>query len=300
MPTACAAGICSAISLPTSRGRSAARAGERARDLLGLDDEALALAVAPTDHRQRAAAAARRAEEGGAWPGGWSTCAHRAGLPPGLAALGPAGPRALSGTGDRELITALDPERAVTIVGARRAGAYGREVAFELGRTLAAAGIVVVSGMAIGIDCAAHEGALAGGGPTVAVLGPGAERAYPRSARGLYERIRGNGAVVSELPPGTPTFRWMFPARNRLMAALRRRHRRRRGGGAVGIADHRRDGGRSRPHSRRGPRPGQLVALERNEQAAGRRGGGDPRCPRRPRPAARPGCLDRRRRAGRR
>ena len=197
-----------------------ARAGERARDLLGLDDEALALAVAPTDHRQRAAAAARRAEEGGAWPGGWSTCTHRAGLPPGQAALGPAGPRALWGTGDRELITALDPERAVTIVGARRAGAYGREVAFELGRTLAAAGIVVVSGMAMGIDSAAHEGALAGGGPTVAVLGPGAERAYPRSARGLYGRIRGNGAVVSELPAGTPTFRWMFPARNRLMAAF--------------------------------------------------------------------------------
>ena len=197
-----------------------ARAGERARDLLGLDDESLALAVAPTDHRQRTAAAARRAEEGGAWPGGWCTCAHRAGLPPGLAALGPAGPRALWGTGDRELITTLDPERAVTIVGARRAGAYGREVAYELGRTLAAAGIVVVSGMAMGIDSAAHEGALAGGGPTVAVLGPGAERAYPRSARGLYGRIRGNGAVVSELPAGTPTFRWMFPARNRLMAAF--------------------------------------------------------------------------------
>ena len=108
----------------------------------------------------------------------------------------------------------------MTIVGARRAGAYGREVAYELGRTLAAAGIVVVSGMAMGIDSAAHEGALAGGGPTVAVLGPGAERAYPRSARGLYGRIRGNGAVVSELPAGTPTFRWMFPARNRLMAAF--------------------------------------------------------------------------------
>jgi DNA processing protein len=108
----------------------------------------------------------------------------------------------------------------VTIVGARRAGAYGREVAFELGRTLAAAGIVVVSGMAMGIDSAAHEGALAGGGPTLAVLGPGADRAYPRSAHGLYGRVRGNGAVVSELPAGTPTFRWMFPARNRLMAAL--------------------------------------------------------------------------------
>ena len=90
----------------------------------------------------------------------------------------------------------------MTIVGSRRCGAYGREVAHELARELAAAGIVVVSGLALGIDSAAHEGALAGGGTTIAVLGPGADRAYPRSADGLYRRICASGAVVSELAPG--------------------------------------------------------------------------------------------------
>ena len=84
------------------------------------------------------------------------------------------------------------------------------------------------------------------------------------------------------------------------MAALARRHRRRRGGGAVGLADHRRDGDRMRPHGRRRARPGQLVALERDEPAARRRRGGDPRCPRRPRPAARARAPRARRRAGRR
>jgi len=108
----------------------------------------------------------------------------------------------------------------VTIVGSRRAGAYGREVAAQMARLLAASGIDVISGMALGVDSAAHEGAVAGGGRTVAILGAGAERPYPRSRRHLYERIRAGGLVLSELPPGSPTFRWMFPARNRLMAAL--------------------------------------------------------------------------------
>lgn len=195
------------------------RAGERARDLLALDDERLAAAVAPGEpmRRLRAAEAAAREPDAGA---GWSVCAHSPGLPAGLVALGAAAPRALYGFGEIGLLSGLDPGRAVTIVGARRCGAYGREVAFELGRSLAAAGIVVVSGMALGVDSAAHEGALAGDGPTLAVLGPGADRAYPRSAQRLYARIRSTGAVVSELPAGTPTFRWTFPARNRLMAAL--------------------------------------------------------------------------------
>ncbi|MEZ5075776.1 MAG: DNA-processing protein DprA [Solirubrobacterales bacterium] len=195
------------------------RAGERARDLLALDDERLAAAVAPGESmlRLRAAEAAVREPDAGA---GWSTCAHSSGLPAGFDALGAAAPRALYGVGESGLLTALEPERAVTIVGARRCGAYGREVAFELGRSLAAAGMVVVSGMALGVDSAAHEGALAGGGSTLAVLGPGADRAYPRSAQRLYARIRSTGAVISELPAATPTFRWTFPARNRLMAAL--------------------------------------------------------------------------------
>jgi DNA processing protein len=221
-----------------------ARAGERARDLLALSDEELAAAVTPGDWRRRlaeatdaAALAAQGPAAGGvpcdgrltdarlidgessAGPSGWSACAHTP-LPEALAVLGAARPRALFGRGDRNLLATIEPERAVTIVGARRAGAYGREVAFELGRALAGAGIVVVSGLALGIDAAAHEGALAGGGTTLAVLGPGAERAYPRSAHSLYRRVLAAGAAISELPGTPPTFRWMFPARNRLMAAL--------------------------------------------------------------------------------
>lgn len=217
------------------------RAGARARDLLALSDERLAAAIAPSDrhrHLREATAAAATATAGerggGRWAGpeaqqrggpprprggGWSICAHSP-LPEALDVLAASRPRALFGRGDRDLLAAIEPERSVTIVGARRAGAYGREVAFELGRALAAAGIIVVSGLALGIDAAAHEGALAGGGATLAVLGPGVERAYPRSADGLYRRVLASGAAISELAGTPPTFRWMFPSRNRLMAAI--------------------------------------------------------------------------------
>lgn len=202
-----------------------ARTGARARDILALGDIELAQAVAPADaarHLQRVralatdSAFAQRMEELGCW----SACLHVGGLPEALGSLGASSPRALYGVGDRRLVSEIGADRSVTIVGSRRAGSYGREVAFELARLLAASGIVVISGLALGIDSAAHEGALAGGGRTVAILGPGAERPYPRSAGSLYARIRSRGAVISELPPGSPTFRWMFPARNRLMAAL--------------------------------------------------------------------------------
>jgi DNA processing protein len=113
-----------------------------------------------------------------------------------------------------------EPAQAVAVVGARAASPYGIEVARGLGRGLAAAGLTVVSGMARGIDSAAHWGALEVGGTTIAVLAGGAERPYPASARGLHARIRNRGAVVSELPPGTGNRRWMFPARNRLIAGL--------------------------------------------------------------------------------
>jgi DNA processing protein len=106
------------------------------------------------------------------------------------------------------------------VVGTRRASSYGLEVATALGRGLAAAGVTVVSGLALGIDAAAHRGALDAAGPTVAVLGCGADVAYPRTNRALYARIRENGAVVSELPPGARPARWTFPARNRIMAGI--------------------------------------------------------------------------------
>jgi DNA processing protein len=108
----------------------------------------------------------------------------------------------------------------VAIVGARRATPYGLEQARGLGRGLAAAGLTVVSGMALGVDAAAHVGALECEGMTLAVLACGPERAYPASKRRLHARIAACGAVVAELPPGAPPRRWCFPARNRIIAAL--------------------------------------------------------------------------------
>lgn len=117
-------------------------------------------------------------------------------------------------------VTELLEEPAVAVVGARKASPYGLEVAEEMGRGLSAAGVTVVSGLALGIDGASHRGALAGGGRAIAVLGCGADVPYPSRHRDLYRRVRAEGAVVSELPPGTPPFKWSFPARNRIMAAL--------------------------------------------------------------------------------
>ena len=116
---------------------------------------------------------------------------------------------------------ALHPAAAVAVVGARRASAYGLEVARSLGRGLAACGVQVVSGMALGIDSAGHAGALeAGAAPSVAVLAGAAERPYPARHRLLHRRIAERGAVVSEMPPGFGGYRWCFPARNRIIAAL--------------------------------------------------------------------------------
>ncbi len=109
---------------------------------------------------------------------------------------------------------------AVSIVGTRRASADGVEVARALGRGLGAAGVTVVSGMALGVDSAAHAGSLDLDAPTVAVLAGGADVPYPASKRSLYRRILARGCVVSELPPGFEPFRWCFPARNRIIAAL--------------------------------------------------------------------------------
>jgi DNA processing protein len=113
-----------------------------------------------------------------------------------------------------------DDDKAVAIVGSRSASDYGRRVARDLSRGLAALGFTVVSGMARGIDGAAHESALQAGGRTVAVLGSGVERPYPPEHEGLYRRISENGAVVSELPIGTRPMAFNFPARNRLISGL--------------------------------------------------------------------------------
>ena len=113
----------------------------------------------------------------------------------------------------------LDAPR-VAIIGTRRCSASGREVARELGRALADAGVCVVSGLAYGIDGAAHGGALQGTAAPVAVVGTGLDVIYPPQHRDLWRAVAAKGAVVSEYAPGTPPERWRFPARNRIIAAL--------------------------------------------------------------------------------
>lgn len=115
---------------------------------------------------------------------------------------------------------APDPTRAVAVVGARRCTELGREIAVSIGRALALARIVVVSGAARGIDAAAHEGALGPSGTTLAVMGCGIDAVYPAGSRDLVRRIGATGTVLSEYPPGTPPVQRNFPARNRIVAGL--------------------------------------------------------------------------------
>ena len=127
-------------------------------------------------------------------------------------------PPALFVRGEADL--ALLSEPAVAVVGARSCSAYGRSVARSLARELAAAGLVVVSGMARGVDGEAHRGALDAGGRTVAVLGCGIDRDYPAAHAELARRICERGLVVSEYEEGVEPAPWRFPARNRIIAGL--------------------------------------------------------------------------------
>lgn len=182
--------------------------------LLGLpEDELLAVAGGPDADAVRS-----RLDQAPAPPGGGAQplCRHDPEFPDRLLDLSDV-PPVIWMRGDPALLELP----AVAIVGTRAASAYGIEVAESLGRGLAAAGLTVVSGMALGVDGAAHRGALtAGRGGTVAVLASGPDVVYPRRHARLYDRIVETGLVVSELPPGVRPFRWSFPARNRIMAAL--------------------------------------------------------------------------------
>jgi DNA processing protein len=121
-----------------------------------------------------------------------------------------------------ELAT-LDLAARVGVVGTRRCTRYGHDVARRLGGDLATAGVVVVSGLALGIDAAVHEGALAAGGaPPIGVIGSGHDVVYPRANRRLWRRVAEAGALISEAPLGSPPEPWRFPARNRIIAALAR------------------------------------------------------------------------------
>jgi DNA processing protein len=122
----------------------------------------------------------------------------------------------LRGSGGAELLE----RRAVAVVGARSCSPYGAQVARMLGRELAAADLVVISGLARGIDGEAHRGALEAGGLTVGVLGCGIDRDYPAVNASLSRRMEGEGLVVSEYEPGVEPAPWRFPARNRIIAGL--------------------------------------------------------------------------------
>lgn len=118
--------------------------------------------------------------------------------------------------GDRALLA----HTAVAVIGARAASQEGLIAAAEIACDLARAGVVVVSGLARGIDSAAHRGALDGGGKTIAVLGTGIDRVYPAENERLTEDIAANGLLVSEFAPGSPPEDWHFPKRNRIISGL--------------------------------------------------------------------------------
>lgn len=150
-----------------------------------------------------------------------ATCRHAQEYPPGLLDMTDP-PAALFAVGEPGVLAEMHDRPSVAIVGTRAPSPYGAEVAHALGRGLGASGVIVVSGLALGIDATAHRGCLNGGGTPVAVLAGGPERAYPRRHRLLHEAVAREGLVLSELPPRATAYRWSFPARNRIMAGLAR------------------------------------------------------------------------------
>lgn len=197
----------------------------RASGLLGLAEEELLATTAGRGVDEALAflevldADAERERLG---EGGFSVlCTHASAYPPLLRQLSDP-PAVLFGAGRAEAFGVLRDEPAVAVVGTRQPSPYGTEVAYAIGRGLGASGVPVVSGLALGIDGTAHRGCLDGGGLPVAVVACGPDVFYPRRHRGLHERVRETGLVLSELPPGMEPYRWSFPARNRIMAGLAR------------------------------------------------------------------------------
>ena len=140
--------------------------------------------------------------------------------PASLRDLGRDEPERLHLIGNLGLLEA--PQGLVAIVGTRNATTYGEKVADSLGYAFAVAGVPVVSGLARGIDAAAHRGALRAGGLTIAVLGTGPDVPYPAGHRALHEAIAASGLVIAEQEPGAKAHQGAFPRRNRLIAALAR------------------------------------------------------------------------------
>ncbi len=190
--------------------------------LLALEDDPLIAAVGgrerPAIERERADLDTRTLTDAAQATGIEILCGCDPQFPPRLRAL-EAPPAVLYVAGGLDRFLRLCQAEPVAIVGSRRASEYGIEMARSLGRGVAASGLTVVSGMARGIDAAAHRGALEAGG-TLAVLPGPAERPYPPGQRALYRAITAENVAVSELPPGTGVRKWCFLARNRLIAGL--------------------------------------------------------------------------------
>jgi DNA processing protein len=185
--------------------------------VLSLPDEAL-IALDPTGnaasaYRRFASPAARRRIEAANLE---AVCRCSPRYPARLLEL-PDPPAVLHVAGNR---AALEDANAVAVVGARRGTPYGLAVARSLGSALSTVGSTVVSGLALGVDSAAHLGALDGSGGVVAVLAGGADVPYPARNRALRRRVVERGCVLSELPPGFVPHRWAFVARNRIIAGL--------------------------------------------------------------------------------
>jgi DNA processing protein len=195
----------------------------RPAGLLALPEDELLASVGPSWRRQARdaiesfdpATARAQVEDAGLF----ALCRHADGYPASLRGLGDT-PAVLYGAGSQARLAELLEQPAVAVVGARRASTYGLEMAREIGRGLSAARVTVVSGLALGIDAASHRGALEAGANTIGILACGAERAYPRTNRRLYDQVVESGVALAELPPGTPPRKWTFPARNRIMAGL--------------------------------------------------------------------------------
>jgi DNA processing protein len=201
------------------------RPSERIANLLALPSHQLVDALVPSERLGEVVGAIEAFEPEGARERAAAAlldvvCAHAAPYPDALRGLADAPPVLWVRGGADRLVELLDGP-GVAVVGSRRPSAYGVEVAEELSRGLSAAGVTVVSGLALGIDAAAHRGALRAREPrTIAVLGSGADVAYPRINRRIYDQIAEAGVILSESPPGRRPFRWTFPARNRIMAAI--------------------------------------------------------------------------------
>ncbi len=190
-----------------------------AEAVIGAPQRALATAGVPRDALRRLAAPDKAMiEEDLSWaqaPGHHLVAWGEAAYPSLLAAIEDA-PIVLFVAGDPALLHT--PQ--VAIVGSRNPSPTGREIAGEFAAFLAGAGFTITSGLALGIDGAAHAGALDAGGKTVAVMGAGPDRIYPKRHLELAERISAAGALVSEFPPGTPPLAEHFPRRNRIISGL--------------------------------------------------------------------------------